>query len=97
MLYSAIRDEQPTGDGRLPLGGDSRGASTGLYGGAGAGKCGREYRGVCAVYWEFNRIMRFVNNYPNPGGGQFVPPVRMKEVSIYLLHADNAEMKEIEE
>ena len=41
--------------------------------------------------------MRFVNNYPNPGGGQFVPPVRMKEVSIYLLHADNAEMKEIEE
>ena len=49
---NAIRDEQPIGDGQLPLDGDFHGASAGVYGGTGAGQCGGEYRGVCAVYWE---------------------------------------------
>lgn len=52
MLYSTIRDEQPISDCWLPLGGDSSGAPTGVYGSTGTGQCGGEYRGVCVVYWE---------------------------------------------
>ena len=43
LAHGAFRDEQPIGDGRLSLGGDSRGVSTRIHGSLGAGQRGRKY------------------------------------------------------
>lgn len=53
----SLLDEQPTGDGRLPLDGDSCGASGRVHGGIGEGECGGRCGGVCEICWEFDGIL----------------------------------------